>query len=114
MYKAYKLGQVTTNPADSWYKGELMFFDFYGKLSLWRRAIHDMCIALSSDVSPFMLLVIPLARKLKDCGVFGVSSDEYLQYALKNRSEWEAKGHECTEELIASFHNVYENTEQSH
>ena len=34
----------------------------------------------------------PLAKKLKDCGVFGVSSDEYLNYALENRREWEKKG----------------------
>lgn len=47
-------------PADNWYKGELGFFDFY---------------------------IIPLAKKLKECGVFGVSSDEYLNYAQKNRQE---------------------------
>jgi hypothetical protein len=36
--------------------------------------------------------VIPLAKKLNSCGVFGVSSDEYLTYALQNRREWEIKG----------------------
>lgn len=36
--------------------------------------------------------MIPLARKLKECGVFGVSSDEYLDYAEANRSEWKKKG----------------------
>jgi hypothetical protein len=44
--------------------------------------------------------VIPLAKKLKDCGVFGVSSDEYLQYAQNNRNEWEEKGVDVVEELI--------------
>jgi len=29
---------------------------------------------------------------LKDCNVFGVSSDEYYNYALQNRKEWERKG----------------------
>lgn len=58
-YKAYKSGRGgDTNPADNWYKGEIGFFDFY---------------------------IIPLAKKLKECGVFGVSSDEYLNYAQKNR-----------------------------
>jgi hypothetical protein len=38
--------------------------------------------------------IIPLAKKLKDCGVFGVSSDEYLDYATANRTEWEIKGKE--------------------
>ena len=36
--------------------------------------------------------MIPLARKLKECGVFGVSSDEYLMYAEANRREWKKKG----------------------
>jgi hypothetical protein len=30
--------------------------------------------------------------KLKDCGIFGVSSQEYLSYAIRNRQEWEVKG----------------------
>jgi hypothetical protein len=65
MYKAYKEGRSETDPSLGWYKGELWFFDNY---------------------------VIPLARKLKDCGVFGISSDEYLHYAMENRTEWEQKG----------------------
>eukprot|EP00934_Nitzschia_sp_Nitz4_P002225 Nitzschia sp. Nitz4//scaffold55_size114948//37568//41472//NITZ4_003894-RA/size114948-augustus-gene-0.69-mRNA-1//-1//CDS//3329554509//2225//frame0 len=51
---AYLNGQADKNPCENWYKGELGFFDFY---------------------------VIPLTKKLKDCGVFGKSSDEYLTYA---------------------------------
>ena len=54
-----------------------------------------------------MLLVIethrnhhrPLANKLKECGVFGVASAEFLTYALDNRSEWEAKG----EQIVADM-----------
>lgn len=45
--------------------------------------------------------IIPLAKKLKECGVFGVSSDEYLNYALKNREEWVAKGRGITAEVMA-------------
>lgn len=59
-YRAYTAGRAASNPAENWYKGELDFFDFY---------------------------IIPLAKKLKECGVFGVSSDEYLNYAQKNRQE---------------------------
>jgi hypothetical protein len=51
MYNAYLEGRSETDPTTFWYKGEIGFFDFY---------------------------IIPLAKKLKDCGVFGVSSDEYL------------------------------------
>lgn len=72
MYEAFKEGRATTDPSEFWYKGEIGFFDFY---------------------------IIPLARKLKDCGVFGVSSDEYLNYAQKNRMEWERKGQEVVQTL---------------
>ena len=75
MYKAYKEGRATKDPSEFWYKGEIGFFDFY---------------------------IIPLAKKLKDCGVFGVSSDEYLQYAVQNRNEWERKGESVVAELMAS------------
>ena len=79
MYTAYIEGRAATDPSIGWYKGELGFLDFY---------------------------VIPLARKLKECGVFGVSSDEYLQYALANRSEWELKGDEVVTELKASVRHL--------
>ena len=77
--KAYR-GRAETNPAETWYQGELGFFDFY---------------------------IIPLAKKLKDRGVFGVSSDEYLNYATKNRNEWEVRGHE----LVASMVEKVKETE---
>ncbi|CAB9531150.1 calmodulin-dependent 3',5'-cyclic nucleotide phosphodiesterase 1B [Seminavis robusta] len=38
--------------------------------------------------------IIPLAKKLKDCRVFGVSSDECLNYAMQNRDEWKERGQE--------------------
>jgi hypothetical protein len=41
-----------------------------------------------------------LAKKLDNCGVFGVSSDEYLNYAMKNRQEWEDKGEEVVAEML--------------
>jgi len=72
LYLAYQTGRSETDPSEFWYKGEIGFFDFY---------------------------IIPLAKKLKDCGVFGVSSDEYLNYALKNRKEWESRGQEVVAEM---------------
>jgi 3'5'-cyclic nucleotide phosphodiesterase len=71
MYNAYKAGRTEVNPIDGWYQGELGFFDFY---------------------------IIPLAKKLEECNAFGVSSHEYLSYALQNRSEWESKGRQIVEE----------------
>mmetsp|Transcript_38112 Transcript_38112/g.92230 ORF Transcript_38112/g.92230 Transcript_38112/m.92230 type:complete len:1305 (+) Transcript_38112:58-3972(+) len=60
-YGAYRAGRAASDPSLNWYKGEIGFFDFY---------------------------VIPLAKKLDSCGVFGVSSDEYMNYAKANRDEW--------------------------
>uniref|UniRef100_A0A7R9WVL0 PDEase domain-containing protein n=1 Tax=Craspedostauros australis TaxID=1486917 RepID=A0A7R9WVL0_9STRA len=70
---AYKEGRAGRDPAKNWYTGELGFFDHY---------------------------IIPLAKKLKDCGVFGVSSDEYLNYALENRNEFERKGEEIVKAMM--------------
>jgi len=72
-HKNYVDGRATEDPSEYWYKGEIGFFDFY---------------------------IIPLARKLKECGVFGKSSDEYLNYALKNRQEWEERGQEVVAEMV--------------
>jgi hypothetical protein len=44
--------------------------------------------------------IIPLAKKLKDCGVFGVSSDEYLYYTLENQREWACKGEARVERIM--------------
>jgi hypothetical protein len=49
MHAAYKEGRSGKNPVDGFYKGELWFFDNW---------------------------VIPLARKLMECGVMGIASDE--------------------------------------
>jgi hypothetical protein len=78
MYTAYKAGRMEKDPSTFWYKGELGFFDNY---------------------------IVPLAKKLKDCGVFGVSSEECLAYAMENRREWESKGHMIVAELVSSFNN---------
>lgn len=72
MYQAYRHGYSKSNPADGWYEGELWFFDNY---------------------------VIPLGKKLRVCGVFGVSCDEFLDYAVDNRYEWEGKG----KEIVAAW-----------
>ena len=71
MYHAYKGGRIQNDPLEGWFEGEKAFFDYY---------------------------VIPLAKKLEICGVFGVSSHEYLDYAVRNRQEWEQKGQEIVED----------------
>ena len=79
MYQAFLDGRSDNDPSLGWYKGELWFFDNY---------------------------VIPLSKKLKECGVFGVSSDEYLSYALENRKEWEKKGESIVEAMVEQFGRV--------
>jgi 3'5'-cyclic nucleotide phosphodiesterase len=73
MYQAFKEGRSDKDPTDGWYEGELWFFDNY---------------------------IIPLANKLKTCGVFGVSCDELLNYAIENRAEWAAKGQQIVAEYV--------------
>ena len=80
LYVAFLNDRMEKNPAEFWYKGEFGFFDFY---------------------------IIPLTQKLKDCGVFGVSSVEYLNYARKNREEWELKGEQVVAEMIVYCENKY-------
>ena len=76
MTMAYRSGRMGVDPASFWYKGEIGFFDNY---------------------------VIPLAKKLKDCKVFGVNSEECLNYAVRNRAEWEVRGEEAVAELVTEF-----------
>jgi hypothetical protein len=76
---AYLAGRAEKDPAEGWYQGELGFFDFY---------------------------IIPLANKLKECGCFGVSCDEYLNYALANRNEWERKGKAIVAGYVGAYQDV--------
>ena len=71
-YDAFTKGRSLVDPTDTWYQGELGFFDFY---------------------------IIPLATKLNECGAFGVCGSEYLQYAKNNRLEWELRGKEIVTEM---------------
>jgi 3'5'-cyclic nucleotide phosphodiesterase len=79
LHRAYVNGHSYQDPSINWYQGQLSFFDDY---------------------------VIPLAMKLRECGVFGVSGDEYLNYAILNRNEWEQKGKEETQKMIRFTRSV--------
>jgi hypothetical protein len=76
MQIAFEQGRAENDPSKSWYEGELLFFDHY---------------------------VIPLARKLSNCGVFGVASDEFLNYAVMNRKEWAKKGKHVVTSLVEKY-----------
>lgn len=58
--------------------------------------LHIFCLP-SLRLTPLLFFhnygqfyIIPLAKKLKECQVFGVSSDEYRNYAEKNRVRTDA------------------------
>ena len=84
MHEAYASGKVAADPANNWYEGELGFFDFY---------------------------LIPLAMKLKECGIFGKSGSEYISYVLKNKKEWERKGAEVVHEMVLLYKDAEEDDE---
>jgi hypothetical protein len=44
--------------------------------------------------------IIPLAKKLRECEVFGVACDEFLVYAEENRKEWASKGEGIVKSLV--------------
>ena len=54
--------------------------------------------------------MIPLAKKLKECNVFGVSSAEFLNYALQNRDEWQERGQDIVAEMSESLAFQYNTT----
>ncbi|CAB9507532.1 Receptor-type guanylate cyclase gcy [Seminavis robusta] len=82
-YKAHLEGRSASDPREYWFKGEIGFFDFY---------------------------IIPLCKKLKECGVFGVSSDEYLIYAQNNRDEWATRGKDIVADFIAKAEREFGET----
>ena len=75
---AYVSGRTNKDPAEFWYQQELDFFD---------------------------QTVIPLARRLQATGVFGqnAAGNEYLDFALMNRREWEYRGIALVEEYQEKF-----------
>jgi class 3 adenylate cyclase len=76
MYEAYLNGRSDVDPSVGWFKSEIGFFNFY---------------------------IIPLAKKLENCGVFGVSSDECLGYAEANLVEWEQKGESIVQGYLGHY-----------
>jgi hypothetical protein len=86
MHESFTKGGVIVDPAANWYIGELGFFDYY---------------------------LIPLAMKLKECGVFGASGYEYISYVLKNKKEWERKGRQVVQEMVLLYKDVEDEDDES-
>jgi hypothetical protein len=64
-FAAFLNGVEERDPSETWYEDELTFFDGF---------------------------VLPMANKLKSCGVFGSTGDEFMRWAQQNRAEWAVKG----------------------
>ena len=89
LYKAYQTGRLMQDPSVFWYKSELLFFDEH---------------------------VIPLAKRLTECGVFdsGRSNqnenidadegDQFINFALMNRQHWATKGPNIVASMMARYH----------
>lgn len=75
-FLAYQASRSEQDPATIWYNNELEFFDVF---------------------------IIPLAQKLKSCGMFGLIGDDSLQMALRNRAEFERRGQQVIAEMVESF-----------
>jgi class 3 adenylate cyclase len=76
IYEAYHDGRSERNPADSWYISELCFFDNF---------------------------VIPLAKRLRDSGVFGRAGSDFLKHAQDNRKQWEDQGNDLVREMVEGY-----------
>mmetsp|Transcript_18804 Transcript_18804/g.32339 ORF Transcript_18804/g.32339 Transcript_18804/m.32339 type:complete len:366 (-) Transcript_18804:1588-2685(-) len=75
LYVAYKSGRSSNDPSNDWYENQLGFYRLY---------------------------VIPLAEKMKKCGVFGEHGGEWVKNAISIRDRWCREGEEVTKEMIAS------------
>lgn len=71
-HAAYSAGRCDTNPAETWYQSQLNLLDE---------------------------IAMPVAQRLKDSNVLGLSGDECLRYATQNRKQWESMGMSVTEEF---------------
>jgi hypothetical protein len=76
MCDAYENGLLDKDPSSNWYEQEMKFFN---------------------------KVVIPLATRLKDCGVFGIAGDNALACAQANRKKWVVKGAVVVAELKRSY-----------
>jgi hypothetical protein len=73
MLAAYHDDRAAFDPTETWYQGEIGFFDYY---------------------------VIPLATRMTETGVFGEVGATFVSNANNNRSNWEMIGHSILADMI--------------
>ena len=70
--KAFADGRLWRDPGDAWVNGELGCFDFF---------------------------ILPLTKRLRECGQFGTFGDQAIVQLEQNRAEWQEKGRDIIREL---------------
>lgn len=75
LYVAFKTGRSGNDPSNDWYQNQLGFYKLY---------------------------VIPLAEKMKTCGVFGERGGEWVENAISIRDRWCREGDQETKDMIAA------------
>ena len=83
MYAAYCAGRAEKNPADYWYEGGKCTLPSL-RLFIWQHGNKMSNSPLQIELGFFDFYIIPLSKKLRDCGVFGPTSDENLNYAVSS------------------------------
>ena len=77
MSEAYEAGRMGADPANFWYEGKWPLMQ-----TMFCCVVHGSwyshTVVSAGEIGFFDNYIIPLAKKLKDCNVFGVSSDECL------------------------------------
>ena len=75
--------------------GSLIFTSFR-----WQRNYSKSILVLRTSI--FHVFIAADVVMCSDCGVFGKSSAEYLNYALSNRNEWD-QGQQVVANMLASL-----------
>ncbi|CAB9514902.1 Receptor-type guanylate cyclase gcy [Seminavis robusta] len=111
LYEAYLAGRMGKDPSTFWYNGEIGFFDNYIiPLAKKLKVRSAICIIYLVFVLPRDLHDLTVRRfrgiqstMTQECQVFGVSSAEFLSYAIANRDEWVRKGEEIVEDMVKQY-----------
>ena len=86
LYVAYKIGRSEIDPSVDWFQNQLGFYKLY---------------------------IIPLAKKMQTCGVFGRLGCVWTTNAIAIRDQWSREGDQITKDMIASVKTAFMNVMQT-
>lgn len=82
LYVAYKIGRSEIDPSVDWFQNQLGFYKMY---------------------------IIPLAKKMQTCGVFGRLGRVWTNNAIAIRDQWSREGDQITKDMITSVKTAFMN-----